>query len=82
MEIIGKPARDTSRSPQRLLERVGLGGFENSYPHEMSGDVGRQSDLAVLLADESFGHLDEVTRGSSGWNSASSPRKAARRSCP
>jgi len=52
------------------LERVGLGGFGNRYPHEMSGGMRKRCALAqmlildpkILLMDEPFSALDIQTR--------------------
>ena len=55
---------------QPLIERYGLGGFEQHYPHELSGGMRQRTSLLrtmlydrdVVLLDEPFGALDAQTR--------------------
>jgi NitT/TauT family transport system ATP-binding protein len=53
-----------------LIERVGLGGFEEHYPHELSGGMRQRANIIrtliydpqLILMDEPFGPLDAQTR--------------------
>jgi len=69
LEIVGA-AQDARARAQDWLNRVGLGGFANRYPHMLSGGQRKRVGLAqvlirdpkILLMDEPFGPLDAQTR--------------------
>jgi len=69
-EVKGMQKEGRERISQHYIDLVGLKGFENHYPHELSGGMKQRVGIArayanspkLLLMDEPFGALDAQTR--------------------
>lgn len=70
LQFRGVPDRDARRQGEEWLKRVGLGGFGDRYPHQLSGGMRKRTSLAqtlvldpdIILMDEPFSALDIQTR--------------------
>ena len=70
LEESALPETERRECVRRHIELVGLSGFENSYPHQLSGGMRQRAGIArtlatkpdLLLMDEPFSALDAQTR--------------------
>lgn len=70
LEVQGRDRRQSVDTAMRWLDRVGLKGFENRYPNQLSGGMQQRVGLAralsndapVVLMDEAYSALDPLIR--------------------
>ena len=70
LEVQGKKPEDKNKVAMEKIEAVGLSGFENQYPNQLSGGMQQRVGLAralatdtdILLMDEAFSALDPLIR--------------------
>lgn len=70
LEVAGKKKAEINAVVDHYINLVGLKGFENKYPHQLSGGMRQRAGLArslatnpkIILMDEPFSAIDHLTR--------------------
>ena len=70
LELGGAPRAEANAKARQFIEKVGLGGFEDHYPYQLSGGMRKRAGLIrtlvtgpdIILMDEPFGAVDAQTR--------------------
>ena len=70
LQVRGVSQREYLAEARKWLERVGLGGYEDHYPHQLSGGMQQRIGIAraltsnspIMLMDEAFSALDPLIR--------------------
>jgi NitT/TauT family transport system ATP-binding protein len=69
LQAAGRPPDEVRQQAERVIRMVGLAGFEDVYPRELSGGMKQRIGMAramsvdpeILLMDEPFSHVDALT---------------------